>query len=111
MIDTTVSLQGILTIITVGGGLVATFATMRTNVRALNVQMGSLDKEIKKISDVLVSLARQEERMAGMDQRMLMQGSRIDEIRATQGRLEGGRFDQLCDQFNRLITLMDNRPH
>jgi hypothetical protein len=111
MLDATVSLGSILTMLTVGGGLIATFVTMRTNVMALNVQMAGLDNEIKKISDVLVSIARQEERMTAMDQRMTTQASQIIEIRATQGRLEGGRFDQLCDHLNRLIIIMDNRPH
>lgn len=105
MIDT----SSVVAIVTVGGGIIATFVTMRNAVNNMKGEMVDLKAEVKKLADVLISVARQEERMTAMDQRMLAQGARLDELRATQGRLEGGRFDQLCDRFSSLITTMETR--
>jgi len=111
MIDTSVNLGNLLTIVAIGGGLIATFVTMRTNVKGMHDELVDMKQEVKKLAEVLISVARQEERLTAMDQRLLAQGQRLDELRSTQGRLEGGRFDQLCDRFNMLITTLEaGRP-
>lgn len=104
MIDLTVNLGHIITILTVLGGIWTAFVTMKASVRGLSERMGGAEAELKKMSDVLITVARQDERMVAMDQRMLAQGQRLDEMRAAISRMEGGRFDVLCDQVNRLIA-------
>jgi hypothetical protein len=51
------------------GGLGVVF-TLRTQVTALADRMGSVEAELKKMSDVLVELGRQDERMSSMDRRL-----------------------------------------
>lgn len=109
MIDASINLGNIITIITVGGGIIGTFVAMRTTVTSMKGEMIDLKQEVKKLADVLISVARQEERLTAMDQRMLLQGQRIDELRMLQSRTDGARFDLLCDRFNGLITTMEAR--
>lgn len=109
MIDSTINLQSIITVIMVGVGAIVTFVTVRNNVNSMKGEMVDLKQEVKKLADVLISVARQEERMTAMDQRMTAQGHRLDELRSTQARLEGGRFDQLCDRLNSLVISLETR--
>ena len=66
-------------------GGVAFVMALKSDVRAVNVDVGNLknaveaiEKDITKLTDVLVSLGRQDERLNAMDQR-------IDEIRRGEG--------------------------
>ncbi len=54
--------------------------TIRKDVTYHGDRLANVEEEMKKIRDVMVSIARQEERMSAMDQRILAQGARIDEL-------------------------------
>ncbi len=75
-----VNLGNILTIITFLTGGVYFVSTIKASVEAQGGRLNSVESEIHELRKVMVSLARQEERMTAMDQRMLAQGSRLDRI-------------------------------
>lgn len=104
LVDASINVGNIITIVIVGSGAIASFVTIRNNVSGMKSDMSDLKQEIKKVTEVLISLARQEERANAADQRALLQGQRIDELRGVIGRMESGRFDALCDQLNKLIV-------
>lgn len=47
---------------------------------AMRERLNALDKKVDKLEGVMVTLARQDERLASMDQRMLAQGKRLDRM-------------------------------
>lgn len=52
--------------------------TIRESVKALLIRVGLLEHEIKKLSEILVALGRQDERLNAMDRR-------IDDLRRGKG--------------------------
>ena len=55
-------------VIIVGGGMV--LGALRTNVAALTQRMIGVETELKKLVDVLVNQARQDERITAIEDRM-----------------------------------------
>ena len=80
MLDLTINLGNLLSIIVfVGGGII--FVTrVQGKVDALAIQVLSMEEEMKKLVEVLIQQGRHEERLAAMDQRMMAQGSRLDAL-------------------------------
>lgn len=60
------------------------FGSMRNEVKSQALHLNRLDHKIDKLENAFIQLARQEERLSAMDQRMLAQGKRLD--RLTYGR-------------------------
>lgn len=62
----------------VGGGfwIVGQMKTVQVNQ---NERLRAVETELSELRKVVVSIARQEERLTAMDQRMLAQGARLDE--------------------------------
>jgi hypothetical protein len=54
--------------------------TIRKDVSYQGERLTNIEDEMKKMREVIISIARQEERMSAMDQRMLSQGARIDDL-------------------------------
>jgi hypothetical protein len=54
--------------------------TIRKDVSYQGERLTGVEEEMKKMREVMISIARQEERMSAMDQRMLAQGARIDDL-------------------------------
>jgi len=54
--------------------------TIRKDVSYQGERLAGVEDEMKKMRDVMISIARQEERMSAMDQRVLAQGVRIDDL-------------------------------
>lgn len=75
-----VNLGNILTIITFLTGGVYFVSTIKASVEAQGGRLISVESEIHELRKVVVAMARQEERMNAMDQRMLAQGMRIDKL-------------------------------
>lgn len=75
-----VNLGNILTIITFLTGGVYFVSTIKASVEAQGGRLVSVESEIHELRKVVVAMARQEERMNAMDQRMLAQGMRIDKL-------------------------------
>jgi hypothetical protein len=66
-----------------------------------------LERNTEALNNLALANKERDGRLNLFEERMMAQGKRLDEVRSTQGRLEGGRFDQLCDRFNQLITTME----
>lgn len=60
--------------------------------------------DMKKMTDVLVMIGRQEERLTAMDQRMLSQGQRFDEVSTQLSRLREDYIALLADKAQRAIA-------
>jgi len=75
-----VNLGNVLTIVAFFVGGLAFVYTLRGDVRMQAGRLESLEREVVKMRDVLVQIARQEERLTAMDQRMLLQGQRLDDL-------------------------------
>lgn len=101
-IDLTVTLGTIIQtgILVVGG--VAALVTMRNTVASLKVdadaakkdnkeQFSNIQTELKKMGDILISMARFDERITNLDKRITSQGRQIDELRHGQGFVRGQR--------------------
>ncbi len=54
--------------------------TIRKDVSYQGERLTNIEDEMKKMREVIIAIARQEERMSAMDQRMLSQGARIDDV-------------------------------
>ena len=54
--------------------------TIRKDVSYQGDRLTDIEEEMKKMREVIITIARQEERMSAMDQRMLSQGARIDDL-------------------------------
>lgn len=80
MIDFSINLGNILTVVAFIVGGVGFVYTMQSRIEALSTRMISLEGEIKKMVDVMLLQARHDERMNAMDQRLSAQGSRLDEL-------------------------------
>jgi len=59
-------------------GMVVFAYTIKGDVKAQFHRLGSIETELTELRKIVVALARQEERLTAMDQRMLVQGQRID---------------------------------
>ena len=74
------NLGNVITIISFIVGGIMFVNTIRKDVSYQGERLTNIEDEMKKMRDVMVSIARQEERMSAMDQRMLSQGARIDDV-------------------------------
>jgi hypothetical protein len=97
----------VVTLFVIAGGLIATFTTTRNNVASMKSDMVDLKFEIKKIADVMIDLARQEERMTAIDNRLQTQRASIDEMRAIVSRVEHSRYLETEGRFNKLMMKLE----
>jgi hypothetical protein len=63
--------------ILIGGGFWVV-GQMKSVQQNQSMRLEAVEKELAELRSVVVSIARQEERLSAMDQRMLSQGQRID---------------------------------
>lgn len=80
------NLQGIMQTVALIGTVFIAFGSMKTEIRHQGESLKHLDKRVDKMESAFIQLARQDERMNAMDQRMLSQGRRIDQIQVIHGR-------------------------
>lgn len=80
------NLQGLLETVSLIGTVFIAFGSMKTEIRHQGEGLLHLDKRVDKMETAFIQLARQDERMNAMDQRMLSQGKRIDQIQVYNGR-------------------------
>lgn len=69
-------------IVIVVGGVLA-IGSMKTEIRNQGEHLKSLDAEMSELRKVMVSIARQEERMTALDYRLNLQGKRLDLLTAS----------------------------
>jgi hypothetical protein len=75
-----VTLGNILTILALVGGLFSFAYSIRGSVQVMNTRLSSIEEDLSELRKVVVTMARQEERIAALDQRLLAQGVRVDQI-------------------------------
>lgn len=108
-IELSVTLGDIVTTTIFAGSVVAFIISIQKNGKFLSTKMDLVDRqnemrferidaqiedskiEMRKLGDILVELTRQEGRLNAADERMLMQGKRIDSIAQTLGDVLMGR--------------------
>lgn len=64
--------------------------SMKDKIDNMSTRLLVLEGELKKLIDVLIAQGRQEERIAALDQRMVAQGIRLDDL--------SKRFNNLTDK-------------
>jgi hypothetical protein len=75
-----ISLGNILTIITFLVGGLGFAYTVRNDVRIATLRIEAMEEDVHELRKTIVELARQEERMRSLDQRLLAQGVRLDQV-------------------------------
>jgi hypothetical protein len=105
--DLTIGLGTIIETAVLAGGGIATLVTLRNTVTTLKTDMASSKKEtkeqfdgmqtatkaqfdgiqseLKKMGDILIGMARFDERLLNLDKRLTSQGRQIDELRRGEG--------------------------
>lgn len=88
-------------ILVIGG--VAALVTMRNTVASLKIEADAtkedtkerfeaIHDELKKMGDILIGMARFDERINNLDKRVTSQGRQIDELRHGEGFIRGHRI-------------------
>jgi hypothetical protein len=108
-IDLSVTLGDVVTTAIFGASAITFIVSLQKNGKFLASKMDLVDKqnemrferidaqiedakvEMKKLSDILVEMARQEGRLNAADERLLMQGKRIDSMAETMRDLLMGK--------------------
>jgi len=73
-----VNLGNLLTIFAFLVGGLSFVYTIKGDVRLTGIRISNIEEEMSELRKVVVTMARQEERISSMDQRLLSQGQRID---------------------------------
>lgn len=86
-VETTINIGHIVTFITAVAGAIGVFFALRSRVDLLGQgfntmaqRLTDVELNIKQLIQVLINQASQDERLKAMDQRLSLQGSRIDEL-------------------------------
>jgi hypothetical protein len=107
VIDFTWNIGAIVQIaVLIGGGIMTlailknTVATIKTDIVATKVEndkrFDSIQSELKTIGEILVSMARFDEKLSSLDQRVTSHGRRIDELSHGDGFVRG-KFNRSVD--------------
>jgi hypothetical protein len=91
VIDYTISIGNIFEIGSIIGGGFAVFFTLKNNVATLKEDVEAMQKEIKKLGEVLIDLARFDEKLSNLDRRVTVHDKKIDEIQHGDGFIRGPR--------------------
>jgi len=75
-----VNLVSIFQLVSFIGGGIWIVSAMKSVQQNQSIRIEAVEKELFELRKVIVAIARQEERMTAMDQRMLAQGSRLDRV-------------------------------
>lgn len=112
-LDLTITLGTIIQTSLIGSGGVAAIVTLRNTVATLKTEMENSKKEAKeqfegmqlstgrqfdgiqselrKMGEILIGMARFDERLSSLDKRVTSQGRQIDELRRGEGFIRGGQ--------------------
>lgn len=88
MIEQTITVGNIIEILVIGGGGISVFAAMRTTVRQIKSEVDSLQKEIKKLGDIMIAQADMRGEIKVLDTRILAVESDIRELRHGDGYIQ-----------------------
>lgn len=84
-VDYTISIGNIIEICSILGGGFAVFLTLKNNVATLKEDVTAMQKEVKKLGEVLISMARYEEKLQNLDRRVTVHDNKIDELQHGDG--------------------------
>lgn len=83
------NLVAVLQLLAFVGGGIWLISALKSVQQTQNIRLAAVEGELHALRNVVVDLARQGERIAAMDQRMLSQGARIDSTaQILNGRME-----------------------
>lgn len=80
------------------------FQQLRGDIKNQGIRLEKVEAQLGQLNSVLVSEARQDERISAMDQRMLAQGQRLD---ATQAQM-ASRIDTHASLVNSRLEAINN---
>ncbi len=100
--DLTITLGTIIETAVLGGGGVAALVTLRNTVTGLNErltnsktetkeQFAAVQSELKKMGEILIGMARFEEKITNLDKRVTSHGRKIDDLSRGDGFVRGHR--------------------
>ena len=101
-LDLTITLGTIIETAVLGGGGIAAIVTLRNTVASLNEKFASskletekqfagIQSELKKMGDILIGMARFDEKLINLDKRVTAQGRKIDDLSRGEGFIRGHR--------------------
>lgn len=70
LFDWTISLGNILTAISFIVAVAVVISRMRTDIRLILQRLGAVERDLDRIANVIVEIARQEERLGAIDHRL-----------------------------------------
>lgn len=88
IIDWTVSIGNILTMVGFLGGGLLFVLTMRADIRLISQRLTEVEKDLSQITSVIVEIARQAERLTAQDRRMNDLANRLFRVELRTG--DGG---------------------
>src|SRR5882757_2210168 len=91
VIDYTISIGNIVEIASIIGGGFAVFITLKNNVATLKDDVTAMQAEIKKLGEVLIGMARFDEKLSNLDKRVTVHDNKIDELQHGEGFVRGTR--------------------
>jgi ABC-type bacteriocin/lantibiotic exporter with double-glycine peptidase domain len=89
MIDQTVTVGNILEMIIISGGGIGVFFTLRNTVTNINSKVDGMQIEIKKLGEILVNMARQDEKLMSLERRVTSHDRKLDELSHGEGFVRG----------------------
>jgi hypothetical protein len=84
-VDYTISIGNIIEIGSIIGGGFVVFLTLKNNVATLKDEVTIMKQEVRKLGDILVSMARYEEKLQNLDRRVTVHDNKIDELQHGDG--------------------------
>jgi small-conductance mechanosensitive channel len=76
-------------VVIVLAGVAVMFQKVRDDIHNQGARLANVETELTEVRKIIITVARQDERMNAMDQRMMAQGTRIDSTATIlNGRLE-----------------------
>lgn len=98
MIDWTVSVGNILTMVGFFGGGLLFVLTMRADIKLISQRLTEVEKDLSQITNVIVEIARQSERLTAQDRRMNDISNRLFRVE-TRMRMTGDGGPLLSDRI------------
>ena len=111
-VDLTITLGTIIETGVLGAGGVAAIVTLRNTVATLKGEMATskeetkeqfngIQSELKKMGEILIGMARFDERLANLDKRVTAQGRQIDELRRGEGFIRGQHRTSVDGEYDK----------
>lgn len=85
VIDYTISVGNIVQIGSILGGGFAVFLTLKNNVATLKEDVVTMQSEVKKLSEILIGMARFDEKLSNLDKRVTVHDHKIDDLQHGEG--------------------------